>query len=91
MIERADIMADVDERYDQCEVALVIEIAFDQVRPTFKLGFRDLRVSISRKIDQIDTINIIEVDGGRLAWFLRDLPAKETSGKVLFGNCLEVP
>ena len=66
-------MTDVYQADHQREVAILVEIALDQLRPTALLGFRYACVAIAGQVDETGAFGCEEVDGGRLAGLLRDL------------------
>ena len=66
-------MTDVDQADHQREVAVLVEIALDQLRPAALLGFRHACVAVAGQVDETGAFGCEEVDGGRLAGLLRDL------------------
>ena len=72
-VELLGLVADVHQADHQREVAVLVEIALDQLRPAALLGFRHARVAVAGQVDEAGASGGEEVDGGRLAGLLRDL------------------
>ena len=66
-------MANVDQGDHEREIAILLEIAVNHLGPTHLLGFRDLGVSVPRKVYEMRVFGIKEIDGRRLARLRRNL------------------